>query len=76
MAISPGQKPLHREHIRGENVSLNISVKLYGVKSDNIDWFNSYLQGRAQYVSIGGISSSILSVLCGVVQGSILRDQI
>ena len=47
-------------------------LKLYGVKSDNIDWFNSYLQGRAQYVSIGGIASSILSVLCGVVQGSIL----
>ena len=47
-------------------------LRLYGVKSDNIAWFNSYLQGRAQFVSIGGIASSILSVLCGVVQGSIL----
>ena len=47
-------------------------LRLYGVKEDNLEWFNSYLNGRAQYVSIGGVASSILSVICGVVQGSIL----
>ena len=47
-------------------------LRLYGVKSDNIPWFKSYLQGRSQYVSIGGVSSKLLPVLWGVVQGSIL----
>ena len=47
-------------------------LRLYGVKESNIPWFESYLSGRTQYVSIGGVRSDILPVIWGVVQGSIL----
>ena len=47
-------------------------LRLYGVKVSNIPWFTSYLQGRTQYVRIGGVKSDVLPVIWGVVQGSIL----
>ena len=37
-----------------------------------LDWFQSYLSNRKQFVSVGNRSSSLLEILLGVPQGSIL----
>ena len=44
----------------------------YGIRGIPHQWFSSYLKNRKQYVSFNGISSSSLSINCGVPQGSIL----
>ena len=44
----------------------------YGIRGTALDWFRSYLQLRSQYVYLNGVQSSMLSVTCGVPQGSIL----
>ena len=44
----------------------------YGIRNIANKWFDSYLSDRKQFVSIGGINSSNLSITCGVPQGSIL----
>ena len=46
--------------------------KLKAVGVVSTDWFQSYLSGRQQLVSVGGKESSFLDVTCGVPQGSIL----
>ena len=44
------------------------------IKAIGIDpaWFKAYLSGRKQIVSINGISSPALNIICGVPQGSLL----
>ena len=37
-----------------------------------LDWFQSYLSDRKQYVEINGKSSELLDITCGVPQGSVL----
>ena len=44
----------------------------YGIGGIANDWFKSYLTNRMQYVSIDGISSDLLKVNFGVLQGSVL----
>jgi len=44
----------------------------YGIRGQMWNWFQSYLTGRTQYVSINGVSSSPLSIDFGVPQGSVL----
>jgi Reverse transcriptase (RNA-dependent DNA polymerase) len=43
-----------------------------GVVGSGLRWFENYLSGRKQYVSCGDSDSSLLSILIGVPQGSIL----
>jgi len=47
-------------------------LKLYGVKNTSLNWVHSYLSDRHQYVQYQNVKSSLLKVLCGVPQGSIL----
>ena len=47
-------------------------LKLYGVTEQALGWFASYFSNRAQQCEIGGARSSIIRILHGVFQGSIL----
>ena len=44
----------------------------YGIKNNELSWFESYLSQRKQYVEINGVKSDILTLQTGVPQGSIL----
>ena len=43
-----------------------------GIRGITNDWLNSYLNDRKQFVSLNNTSSTLLQVLCGVPQGSVL----
>jgi hypothetical protein len=45
-------------------------LKVMGVQS--VDWFESYLTDRVQFVSVNSTISEPMNVSCGVPQGSIL----
>ena len=58
-----------------DTIDHNIQIsKLYkyGIRGNTLNWFSNYLSNRYQFVSINNISSSFLSIECGVPQGSIL----
>ena len=44
----------------------------YGIRGCTLEWFRSYLSDRKQYVFVNGSSSNLLSITCGVPQGSVL----
>ena len=44
----------------------------FGIKGSYIDWFNSYLSNRQQYISYDDKKSKVKTITCGVPQGSIL----
>ena len=45
---------------------------MYGVTGLEHDWFTSYLDDRKQFCRVGGTSSSVKGITCGVPQGSCL----
>ena len=45
-------------------------LKHYGIRSEQNDWFRSFLTNRKQYVSMEGFFSQTKIVKCGVLQGS------
>ena len=47
-------------------------LNYYGIRGIASNWFSSYLQNRAQLVSINGFDSNVNAICCGVTQGSIL----
>ena len=44
----------------------------YGIRGNSLHWFESYLTGRQQYVSVNNCSSKHGQISCGVPQGSVL----
>jgi len=44
----------------------------YGISDVAHRWFKSYLLGRSQYVRTGTSCSSVIDLICGVPQGSVL----
>jgi hypothetical protein len=44
----------------------------YGIRGIANKWFNSYLDDRKQFVSVGTIRSDLNYIVCGVPQGSVL----
>ena len=47
-------------------------LKHYGIRGVAYSWFESYLKGRKQYVSINGFNSKDLPISYGVPRGSVL----
>ena len=44
----------------------------YGIRGTTLNWFESYLSNRTQYVSFKNIKSRLRTIITGVPQGSIL----
>ena len=44
----------------------------YGVRGISNVWFQNYLSEREQFVSINGVDSDTVRIVCGVPQGSVL----
>ena len=47
-------------------------LEYYGIRGVALNWLQSYLSNRKQFVTVNGIDSKNLNVKCGVPQGSIL----
>ena len=47
-------------------------LKAYGIQSENLKWFRSYLPNRKQFISYVDFKTEMKIVKCGVPQGSIL----
>ena len=45
-------------------------LEYYGIRGTSLNWFQSYLSHRKQFVSVNGFSSSLCDITCGVPQGS------
>ena len=58
--------------IKVNHTTLLIKQEHYGIRGTSLDWFESYLSDRKQYVSVNGANSDYLSVTCGVPKGSVL----
>ena len=44
----------------------------YGIRGTSNEWFENYLADREQFVSINGVKSETVKLVCGVPQGSVL----
>ena len=51
---------------------LLLKLKKLGVRNVELQWFKNYLSNRKQLVHVNGENSSLLDILIGVPQGSIL----
>ena len=54
------------------HVILIEKLRMYGLRDNMLNLLKNYLVDRKQYVSYGGIESTLLDITCGVPQGSVL----
>ena len=47
-------------------------LEAYGIRGTPLNWFQSYLTNRKQYVELDGVKSPKQTMLCGIPQGSTL----
>jgi hypothetical protein len=47
-------------------------LERYGIRGLPLEWFHSYLSDKAQFVQIVNVKSNVLTMKCGVPQGSTL----
>ena len=47
-------------------------LETYGIRGVPLQWFESYLKNRKQFVTYNGVSSCERTLSCGVPQGSVL----
>ncbi len=47
-------------------------LNYYGIKGEMLNLLESYVSDRKQYVNYGGKNSTLLDIICGVPQGSVL----
>ena len=55
-----------------DNKILLDKLDFYGIRNSTLKLLSSYLSGRKQYIKSGSIESSILDIIYGVPQGSVL----
>ena len=55
-----------------DHTTLLHKLKYYGINGITLNWFNSYLSNRSQYVKIDNVLSTKMVINTGVSQGSIL----
>ena len=55
-----------------DHAILQEKLKYYGIKSNTLNWFKSYLYDRKQFISFNDKSTLQSRITCGVPQGSIL----
>ena len=55
-----------------DHLILKYKLNNYGVRGTALEWFQSYLTNRKQYVSFQSNDSQKMTIKCGVPQGSIL----
>ena len=55
-----------------DHTTLLHKSKYYGIEGMMLNWFNSYLSNRSQYVEIDNVLSTKMAINTGVPQGSIL----
>jgi len=53
-------------------ISFSSASNCFGVMGSALNWLNSDLSGRSNSVRIGTSYSSVISSICGVLQGSVL----
>ena len=47
-------------------------LDLYGIKNNNLKWFQGYLSDRKQFIKFNNESTNLEIIQCGIPQGSIL----
>ena len=55
-----------------DHKTLISKLRNYGIRGHNLQWFESYLNNRKQFITYNNNNTSFKEITCGVPQGSIL----